>query len=123
MREFELRRIEAGLCFTCGKRPPRPGYKMCEICAAKQRASSALTRAKLRENHQCLKCSVKMPDDWYYSLCPKCRDDNARLYRERSARRRAAGQCPKCGKPMDREGGQCVACLKRQSEYFKTWVR
>lgn len=123
MNKWQRAKIEKGLCMACGKRPPREGFKMCEECAAKQRVASAATRAKKRAAHQCMKCGELMAPDWFYCICQKCKDENTRLYLLRVARRRAAGQCPKCGKPMDRAGGQCRACLDRQSEYFKQWVR
>lgn len=78
-----------GLCTSCGKRPPRSGRTMCEICQAKFR------QYKNRENHSrgvkprvlldgislCSKCGNAPPKDGF-KVCKTCYETNMRNLRK-----------------------------------------
>lgn len=78
-----------GLCGNCGARPPRPGRKYCEVCAASQR--------KARRKH--LK---SYPND----------------FRAKYHERKASGLCVSCGVPdKPREKGLlCSGCSQTERQ-------
>ena len=45
MRELRLQRLAAGLCQSCGDRPPQDGRKACEQCLADQAKRARARRA------------------------------------------------------------------------------
>ena len=53
MRELRLQRLAAGLCQSCGDRPPQDGRKACEQCLADQ-----AKRARARRANKWPVCSV-----------------------------------------------------------------
>ena len=59
MRELRLQRLAAGLCQSCGVRPPRDGRKACEQCLADQ-----AKRARARRERQ-------------WPVCPTCKKNPA----------------------------------------------
>ena len=46
MRELRLQRLAAGLCQSCGDRPPLDGRKACEQCLADQAKRARARRAQ-----------------------------------------------------------------------------
>lgn len=76
-------RRQAGLCPSCGKRPPREGYKMCRQCQI------SFATYKNEENYKkgtkpkslldgvtlCKKCGKDAPLDGY-KLCKRCYETN-----------------------------------------------
>ena len=70
----------SGLCKACGKRPPRPGYKLCAECQAKGRKRSnkhnhnvrgQLPQVLLDGISRCKRCG-KFPPAAGYKLCERC---------------------------------------------------
>ena len=49
MRRMKQKRIEAGLCPCCGKRPPTPARKTCEVCREKKSAYDKERLAKRKK--------------------------------------------------------------------------
>ena len=103
-------RREAGLCPTCGKRPPAPERSVCDPCAARRNRTSRARDARLRE-----------------AGLPRRDPRRAREYeRERSRReaesRREAGMCVRCGTaPAEPGRSSCEQCLekKREADRFR----
>ena len=98
-------RREAGLCPTCGKRPPAPERSVCDPCADRRNRTSRARDARLRE--------VGLPR----------RDrQRAREYERGRARREAevrreAGMCVRCGTAPAAPGrSSCEACLEKRRE-------
>ena len=87
-------RKAAGLCVTCGKRPPAPGRTGCDPCAAKKRpAYRARYRRQTAERVArglCPKCGKREPAP-ERSQCAPCLEKDAAANRARDARLRAAG--------------------------------
>jgi len=87
-------RRAAGLCLTCGKRPPAPHRSQCGICTAKRRPAD-LERYHRRTAERvarglCPKCG-KRPPAPDRQLCEPCNEKTNRASRARDARLRAAG--------------------------------
>lgn len=70
----------SGLCKSCGKRPPRQGYKLCAECQAKSRKRSnehnhnirgQLPQVLLDGVSRCKRCG-KAPPSAGYKLCERC---------------------------------------------------
>lgn len=69
-----------GLCKACGKRAPRPGYKMCAECQARSRRRTErynrkngkrLPQVLLDGISRCKRCG-KAPPAAGYKLCERC---------------------------------------------------
>ena len=98
-------RREAGLCPTCGKRPPAPERSVCDPCADRRNRTSRARDARLRE-----------------AGLPRRDARRAREYeRERARReaevRREAGMCVQCGTAPAAAGRtSCEPCLEKKRE-------
>lgn len=96
-------RRAAGLCPTCGKRPPAEGRSVCGGCAEKRNRASRARDARLRE-----------------AGLPRRDPERARAYererfRREAADRRAAGTCTRCGRaPAMPERSMCEDCLEKR---------
>lgn len=72
-------RAEAGLCTTCGKRPPRNGYRTCAECQARSRryanrhnrSIGRVPESLLDGVSLCKRCG-KAPPASGYKLCDRC---------------------------------------------------
>ena len=73
-------RAASGLCTTCGKRPPRTGYRTCAECQARSRkytnrhnhnVRGQLPQVLLDGVSRCKRCG-KAPPAAGYKLCERC---------------------------------------------------
>ncbi len=68
MRALRQRRQQAGLCQSCGERPPVPRLLHCQPCLNEGRARSILRRAQMRQlvldgyGSRCACCGESEPD-------------------------------------------------------------
>ena len=77
--ETAKKRAAAGLCTLCGKRKPRPGYRTCSECAARQRRAANAShyrngttpRILMDGVSLCKKCG-KNPPTYGYAVCERC---------------------------------------------------
>lgn len=134
-RAWRLRMKVLGVCSSCGGRPAEPGRSRCGPCIALDRTDyERLGRARYQGRAAMLGTRDKAErDGWRMAgLCTWCggaRDDLPRVrclacnayasakLREKAARHKAAGLCPKCGTPGD--GFRCVACLERERASYR----
>ena len=76
-----------GLCVNCGKTAAMPNSVFCKQCRETHRAVNQLYAVQLHErrraNHECLFCGVKLPSDYYYVSCQKCREKQKEYYRRK----------------------------------------
>lgn len=91
---------EHGVCTQCGKQKAEPHKTMCIECATKQ----AEAKRNARRN---------MSDEQRQEWLTKLRD----LKREAYKRRKAQGQCVRCGKPVKRGGVRCFECEQVNRRY------
>lgn len=81
-----------GLCVNCGKRAAIPNSVFCKQCRETHRAANRLCAAQIqsrrRANHECLYCGVKLPPDYYYICCPKCREKQKHYYDRKKRKNR-----------------------------------
>lgn len=74
-------------------------------------------RAAFLAMKRCPICSGKNRLNEGETVCPECRDKVREYGRTMRERRRAAGQCVKCGGPQDREGSAyCSKCATKKGE-------
>lgn len=128
------RLYEAGVCMSCGKRPPAPGISLCERCRgvnnrASRRWKASADRTKLAAQQRtrawemrslgiCVRCGSGRIAPHSFMCCQTCLDKQAAL--RRKLRREAAGRgdCPKCYKPKDHSrDGWCTRCLEKNKEW------
>lgn len=91
-KERYAKRKAEHLCTACGKQDERTlnGFAMCADCCQKLKAyrqrpeiraahnaieaTKSLQRYYNRQNnHQCVRCGIKLADDYYYVMCEACR--------------------------------------------------
>ena len=127
-RKRDEARCAAGLCTSCGRRPPVERGSTCEPCRIARRRSERETYAAKRASGVCVKCAGSVNDGT--SRCAPCsvleseRGDrkrrNARtrgLYRFRRAR----SECTACGAPSQ-GAARCAPCAEKSyhgSTYFR----
>lgn len=70
-RRLRERRKKDGMCPQCGKRKPRDGKVMCEMCLAKKREYKRIRRYKERDDSLC-RCGKPLKDG--YKVCQECYD-------------------------------------------------
>ena len=117
-RRRRCRRREAGLCTSCGDRPPLEGSVACEPCRKVRRAAERELYAERRARGLCGRCGGSASGA---SLCGPCAalDEGRDREKKNAARRgryaslRARGLCTDCGKPAQGEAARCEACAYR----------
>ena len=124
-RRDELRRA-AGLCTSCGRRPPVEGGASCASCRDARRAAERALYASRRAAGLCGSCGGPTTDGG--SRCAPCALAETARYpkknaarREQYARRRAEGRCTECGAPSP-GAARCEPCARRsyeRSDYFR----
>lgn len=75
----EQRKV-AGLCTTCGKRPPKEGRLQCEACLARYRGYCEKSRRKrgvlpkdmVFDKSRCCRCMREVPLVSGKKMCPEC---------------------------------------------------
>ena len=85
MNKTQQARKEAGLCIQCGRNPAERGVR-CKDCAEKHNLQSKNRYNKLTWFRYCPNCKKKLPEEWFYVLCPECTE----LYKERQRKQREA---------------------------------
>ena len=70
-RRYATRAAE-GVCTRCGEQPPRPGRKLCELCAAGQAERSRALRERRRRARLCIQCGAVSDGGL---RCTACRPD------------------------------------------------
>ena len=80
VKDRTRRRIEAGLCVRCGKRPAPDGFRMCEQCRKDDKVfrvydpvKAKRRRDKLKERGICINCA-SAPAVGQHVRCEKCRE-------------------------------------------------
>ena len=106
-REYSRRRHAArkaaGICTKCGLTPARPQRTLCEPCAEKHRVRDRARHARAK--------AQGIP---YGGRDPEARRRADREHtRRRSAVRRAAGLCIRCGQVPPEQGRVAVCALQR----------
>ena len=127
-RKRDEARRAAGLCTSCGTRPPVERGSTCEPCRIARRESEQLTYAARRAAGQCVRCANAVNDGG--SRCAPCavleserRDRERRNARSRELywKRRARSECTSCGAPSQ-GAAQCAPCAEKSyhgSSYFR----
>lgn len=80
---LKVDRENRGLCTNCGKRPPKDGFRMCEICQSKyrkykeqQNRRKGVTPKQMMDGVKvCAKCGKDKPVNGY-KLCDRCLRNN-----------------------------------------------
>lgn len=125
-------RVAAGVCVSCGIRPPaRNGVRRCEKCTAACTASNRARAARNRKLGTCVQCGTRPPAPGR-KMCYTClvaARDNFASYRERNpddpaqaaaarlAERISSGMCTGCGWRHPRTGRKtCQACADAEAE-------
>ena len=142
-RRVTAERIAAGLCPTCGQRPPAPDRRLCDVCSeqrrraeraryarakaegrvyggksaeAKRRAGRANSKKRYdarRAAGMCTRCGKQEPVEGS-TVCEQCRDRRRAGEHEQWSARRARRQCGKCGAPTD-GAARCDSCAASQT--------
>ena len=125
-RKRDEARRAAGLCMSCGKRPPAEDGASCEPCREARRAAERALYASRRAAGLCGSCGGPTTDGG--SRCAPCAAAEAARYprknaarREQYARRKAEGRCTDCGAPSQ-GAARCEPCARHsyeRSTYFK----
>jgi hypothetical protein len=109
------RRRSLGLCVIC--EVPTNGKARCNNCLIKQRSYYANTRARRKENKQCVNCgrSAKVGQ----TKCSKCFDVTRAAAKQQRRRLRADGCCFGCRKQSDNPGRDCSSCCAARREQYR----
>lgn len=124
---------ENGLCTVCGKENPTPGKSRCPACTERGNANRKENRQYRKRIGICVRCG-KHEAEPHKTLCYECigkeqdsynasqRTDRQREYdrnkkRTLTAKRKAAGLCPKCGKQKSDSGKICENCKAYLARY------
>lgn len=102
-KKFYQKRKTERRCVNCGKQDERTlnGKTECAECTDKRsryyaaqneiqrklhRISNTISNAqryyRRQENHECVTCGMKMPENWYYVRCEACRE-HQKAYRKK----------------------------------------
>lgn len=115
IRGIRRRRIEAGLCYQCGKVPGDGNKARCAGCARDNNVKEREKRRVRKEAGLCWYCGVA-PTHGASDRCIDCRQEGARASKEYIGRRKAAGLCIQCGRcPPDGATVMCVGCKQDQA--------
>ena len=127
-RRRDAARRAAGLCTSCGGRPPVDGGSTCESCREARRTADRALYASRRAAGLCGSCGGPTTDGG--SRCAPCSvlDSERRDRERRNARsralyweRRARSQCTSCGAPSQ-GAARCGPCAER-SWHGSAWFR
>lgn len=99
--------IALGLCRRCGKGKASSGYVKCSKCLAEVRAIKKLKYHNSILQGLCPKCGKEL--DSKRKNCLSCRQKATQKAIDKRNRRRANGECTKCGQSID-YGVVCDSC-------------
>ena len=74
-------------CLFCGKPLGNWQHVRCPDCMAAYRELNLGRYYMLQMNHQCTRCTAKMPDNYYYTVCEKCRAKSKQKWEEKKRER------------------------------------
>ncbi len=92
MKLYQQRKA-AGACVQCGKVDDRTanGKVCCAVCAQAKSESSRKFHQKCAAEHRCVWCGDRLPEQYYYVLCPSCREkdrqESAAYYQKKKTAR------------------------------------
>ena len=123
------------LCHSCYTKDAYTlnGRALCGDCAEKQNEYKRvhtdkehrtelrrILRQKHIENHECAECGEKLPENYYYKICQKCREKKRRDYLRQhpdAFTRGKLGLCWLCNKKPVLEGkNTCKECYEKLSK-------
>ena len=114
-------RQEAGLCASCGRRPPSVNTSVCEPCRAERRELDRRRYSARRAAGACVRCSEPAPAG--LSRCGRCLtlekqrvspERKSASSKKRYSRRRVQRRCVDCG--VDTNGAaRCPCCAERSN--------
>lgn len=93
-KQREARKAE-NCCAGCGNQDEYTlsGRSYCKVCTDR-RTTDERERYSIRLlHHECTSCGTRLPDAWYYTLCPACQEksyERTRRYRARKREKREA---------------------------------
>lgn len=72
-------------CPQCGKQDERTlnGKCYCEKCMDNRRKKCRRQYRNRQQNHECTRCGVKLPNDYFYVKCDNCRNREQEKCREK----------------------------------------
>ena len=141
-------RTARGMCPRCGKAKPVPDRTLCRPCGEKRRRAerarhakaraagllysgrdaercrrSASDRSKRRNRARsdaglCTRCGTNPPLEGG-TVCQPCRELKRESEREHYARRRAVGECGKCGAPAPNGSARCERCARSAAKHSR----
>lgn len=89
-------RAALGICIQCGVNSAMAGKRNCEQCREYHVNYLQSRYRQLASQHRCTACGEKLPENYYYTRCPKCKEQQSRrhkaLYQERKAERTAVNE-------------------------------
>lgn len=109
------RRIDQGLCGTCGTQREPETKTVCNACKEKTRLRAIDKRAKAAAESKCSSC-YKRPNEEGKSKCSQCLNAAAASQRRKAGKRKRAGLCPSCGEPVMPDKVVCAPCSRRTTE-------
>lgn len=132
-RELRVSCKRLHICVQCYKQDAYTlvGRTLCADCAAKDAArhrqkyslkeeaekrkeERRLKRQRHIENHECTECGKKLPQNYTYRLCARCRGRKRRRWKKKDMRG-VDGMCSRCGKELCMEGKRlCAKCYEKQ---------
>lgn len=98
------KRINAGLCYRCGLRPPPPGRRRCLECVSRKREYERRHKRKLtneqarRKTGVCYRCGKNKPMEGK-GRCRECILKARSVGKQQMERRLAKGLCRQCLSP------------------------
>lgn len=104
------KRVEAGLCGKCGKKPEKGS--MCNACREKEKIKAAAKREKRRKAGTCINCSK--PTDGG-AKCERCKQLSKESRERAVTKRKATGQCVSCSLPAKPGRTMCQTCIDKRS--------
>ena len=117
-RTRRRRRLEAGLCVRCGRRPPVNNGSSCEPCLQVRRAADKAAYRSRRSLGHCVRCAAATFDG--ERLCGPCTVIRARRQparnaaaRQRYADRVARQVCTQCGTAPSFGASRCDNCARK----------
>lgn len=97
-KRYYLRLREQKRCTRCAKQDARTlqGYSICESCKEKSLRPDKVEANRIshrnymnvryyqrQRDHQCTQCGVDLANDYFYTNCPKCRQQKAEYYQKK----------------------------------------
>ena len=113
-KRLRQNRLKAGLCMSCGERPPDPEKTRCGECRSKHKANSKQRNDKRKVAGLCY-CGQLAVDGM--ASCEKHRAAAVSWHETKTAVSILTGVCKKCGEPSDEI--HCPGCKVIKSAWSK----